>query len=129
MDKPPPVTTPAGQNDIEFDHSEMGEKGGVGVGEGRRSPSRGSQSTTRATQTTLATDVTATEGEGPRQRLPEGGELKRERSAVEDTEAALAAVDPGIEEERAVEALPNGGYGWVIVLCTLALNASTWGEL
>ncbi len=59
---------------------------------------------------------------------PNGAPLKRERSAIEDTAAALAETDPGIEEEKAVDELPNGGYGWVIVVCILALNACTWGE-
>jgi hypothetical protein len=26
------------------------------------------------------------------------------------------------------EPLPEGGYGWVIVGCLIAMNASTWGE-
>ncbi|BEJ14378.1 hypothetical protein CspHIS471_0401450 [Cutaneotrichosporon sp. HIS471] len=57
-----------------------------------------------------------------------GAPLKREASAIEDTAAALAAVDPGIEEEKEEDGgLPNGGYGWVIVLCILGLNACTWG--
>lgn len=64
-------------------------------------------------------DTTALGGPAP---------LKRETSAIEDTAAALAAADPGIEEEKEEDGLPNGGYGWVIVLCILALNACTWGE-
>lgn len=24
--------------------------------------------------------------------------------------------------------IPDGGYGWVIVCCMIAMNASTWGE-
>jgi hypothetical protein len=58
----------------------------------------------------------------------DGAPLKRERSAIEDTAAALAETDPGIEEEKEIDELPNGGYGWVIVVCILALNACTWGE-
>jgi MFS family permease len=57
----------------------------------------------------------------------DGAPLKRERSAIEDTAAALAETDPGIEEEKEIDELPNGGYGWVIVVCILALNACTWG--
>lgn len=59
--------------------------------------------------------------------LTMGGSLQRENSASKDTEAALAAIDPGVDEEKKDGALPNGGYGWVIVLCILLLNASTWG--
>lgn len=83
-----------------------------------RAGSPGSTRSTRApTQSTTPTHLAP----------GDGGALKRESSTAEDTEAALAAVDPGVEEERADGALPNGGYGWVIVCCMLALNASTWG--
>jgi hypothetical protein len=40
---------------------------------------------------------------------------------------------PGIEEEgqeggEAGEGIPDGGYGWVVVGCMVAMNACTWGE-
>jgi hypothetical protein len=39
--------------------------------------------------------------------------------------------DSASEEEAGVEEreeMPNGGYGWVIVGCMMAMNACTWGE-
>lgn len=38
------------------------------------------------------------------------------------------ALDEGVAaEHRDSPELPNGGYGWVVVICVLALNACTWG--
>jgi hypothetical protein len=31
------------------------------------------------------------------------------------------------EEEEEVDVPPNGGYGWVVVLCSFLINAHTWG--
>lgn len=46
--------------------------------------------------------------------------------APSDAEVA-AALDEGVAAEHADSELPNGGYGWVVVVCILALNACTWG--
>lgn len=40
-------------------------------------------------------------------------------TADEENDLAIARTDE-IE-------LPNGGYGWVVVLCVLGVNACTWG--
>lgn len=38
------------------------------------------------------------------------------------------ALDAGVAaEHKDSSELPNGGYGWVVVVCVLALNACTWG--
>lgn len=37
------------------------------------------------------------------------------------------ALDEGVVAEHEDDKLPNGGYGWVVVCCILALNACTWG--
>lgn len=40
-------------------------------------------------------------------------------------------VDVDVEEKEGEgehDELPNGGYGWVIMVCLLGLNACTWGE-
>lgn len=48
--------------------------------------------------------------------------------APSDVEIA-EALDPGVIEEHIDSGgeLPNGGYGWVVVVCILCLNACTWG--
>lgn len=47
-----------------------------------------------------------------------------------DLEQALSAPVPLGGEEATVtsDEVPNGGYGWVIVVCLLGVNACTWGE-
>lgn len=46
-------------------------------------------------------------------------------------EASKSAEDTGNREvltpEQGSDAIPDGGYGWVIVVCVLASNAVTWG--
>lgn len=37
------------------------------------------------------------------------------------------AGQPQVEEKIEVDEPPNGGYGWVCVACTFAINAHTWG--
>lgn len=44
-------------------------------------------------------------------------------SGLTSTEEGLAPVVP---EEKDV--IPEGGYGWVIVICVALINAVTWGE-
>lgn len=47
--------------------------------------------------------------------------------APSDVEVA-EALDAGVTAEHEDSPqLPNGGYGWVVVVCILALNACTWG--
>ena len=29
---------------------------------------------------------------------------------------------------RSLDEKPNGGYGWICVLCLLSINAMTWGK-
>lgn len=37
------------------------------------------------------------------------------------------ADQPQVEEKTGVDEPPDGGYGWVCVACTFAINAHTWG--
>jgi hypothetical protein len=48
-------------------------------------------------------------------------------STSEDTKATTTVSDIEAKEDSPVDELPNGGYGWVIVVCLLGLNACTWG--
>lgn len=32
------------------------------------------------------------------------------------------------DDETTVDVKPDGGYGWVCVVCLLFINATTWGE-
>jgi hypothetical protein len=32
------------------------------------------------------------------------------------------------QTERRPDEKPNGGYGWICVLCLLSINAMTWGK-
>lgn len=55
-----------------------------------------------------------------------------EKGAVPDdvstpsTTTQVAINDKSVD--HTIDELPNGGYGWVIVVCLLGLNACTWGE-
>ena len=50
--------------------------------------------------------------------VPQVGEHVMEGARSSDEEAA----------EHIPDEMPEGGYGWVIVGCMIAMNASTWGE-
>lgn len=43
------------------------------------------------------------------------------------TIAGLGADQPQVEEKKEVDEPPDGGYGWVCVVCTFFINAHTWG--
>ena len=45
----------------------------------------------------------------------------------ETTIAGPGADQPQAEEKRVVDEPPDGGYGWVCVVCTFFINAHTWG--
>ena len=61
----------------------------------------------------------------------EGGTQRRSLRSNngDDCEEPIAGESsvPGVEDS-ADDPLPEGGYGWVIVGCLIAMNASTWGE-
>lgn len=95
----------------------------------------------RATPTTTETSTRSTPTFITRQstdvkHLPTEDRLDRptsETRPLDDGEIAQFGVGNTDEEERGVEVdhssdVPEGGYGWVIVGCLIAINASTWGE-
>lgn len=41
--------------------------------------------------------------------------------------AGPGADQPQVEEKKEVDEPPDGGYGWVCVMCTFFINAHTWG--
>ena len=101
-----------------------------------------SRSDERATPTTNETSTRSTPTLITRQstdlkHLPTHDALDQiplESRAVDDGEIAQLGVGNTDEEERGEEVdhssdVPEGGYGWVIVGCLIAINASTWGEL
>ena len=55
-------------------------------------------------------------GPGPGQ----GEEKGRDRSSIPRS-------DEGLEAKKPEDIPPDGGYGWVCVVCACLINANTWG--
>lgn len=53
-------------------------------------------------------------------RVPEQETIPPSKELPSDVESAQQQI-------QAVDVPPNGGYGWVIVLCNALINAHTWG--
>ena len=58
------------------------------------------------------------------------GSANEENNASAQSETAIAGPcteQPQAEEKAEVDEPPDGGYGWVCVMCTFFINAHTWG--
>ncbi|KAL8989072.1 MAG: hypothetical protein Q9177_001959 [Variospora cf. flavescens] len=66
------------------------------------------------------------ENDRRRDRLPATEETGLETNLEETTAGQDADVAQPVEKE-VVDSPPNGGYGWVCVLCCFWINAHTWG--
>ena len=45
-----------------------------------------------------------------------------------ETTSPVSGIDqPQVEKKRELDEPPDGGYGWVCVMCTFFINAHTWG--
>ena len=57
--------------------------------------------------------------------------LRRQNSASSgNSEITITTQDeeqPGVQQPKAIDVPPNGGYGWVCVGCAFTINAHTWG--
>ena len=51
--------------------------------------------------------------------------IKSRDIVIQPTPLTISTDDPAAQAE---DKIPDGGYGWVIVGCTLSCNAATWGD-
>lgn len=52
----------------------------------------------------------------------------RERYQSSDKELVAPEPQPTVLPPGGESDAPDGGYGWVIIMCVMAMNAGTWGE-
>ena len=68
------------------------------------------------------------ENESPHATLQASPNEHNASPAASGTTIAGPGMDqPQVEEKIEVDEPPDGGYGWVCVICTFAINAHTWG--
>lgn len=52
----------------------------------------------------------------------------RERYQSNDKQLVAPEPQPTVLPLGEESNVPDGGYGWVIIMCVMAMNAGTWGE-
>ena len=68
------------------------------------------------------------EKESPHATLQASSNEHNTSPAASGTAIAGPGTDqPQVEEKIEVDEPPDGGYGWVCVMCTFVINAHTWG--
>ena len=53
--------------------------------------------------------------------------LEESKQSFQNTPDVGLSEQPGSEQVNKVDNLPDGGYGWVCVVCVALVNAHTWG--
>jgi hypothetical protein len=61
-------------------------------------------------------------------RNPRNTSTSSETSTLQGQAVETVGAEPtGVREQTPVQTVPDGGYGWVVVMCIAAINAVTWG--